>query len=193
MSLSVILGFAAVSLVMISIPALLAWSGSRRRSRVGRTGGVVVLRMPRGHHAIMASIVLLPSLGAAGLAFVTRWSGSESNGWILGGVLALAGLLAGGYFLALEAHGALRLDDAGLERVGAVGRLRAAWADVARLTFNPVNQWFFLTLASGKRVYVVSTLDGIADFGELALAHLPKPVLDASPEAVEALRELAAS
>ena len=193
MSLAVIIGFAAVSLVMITIPALLAWSGSRRRARVGRVGGVVVLRMPRGHHAILASIVILPCAGVAGLAFATRWAGHAANGWILGGLMAVVAVLGGGYLLALERHGALRLDDAGFERVGAVRRRRAAWSDVARLTFNPVNQWFFLTLASGQRIYVVSTLDGIADFGEVALARLPKPVLDASPEAVEALRELAAS
>ena len=36
-------------------------------------------------------------------------------------------------------------------------------------------------------------LDGIAEFAELALARIPKPVLDANPDAVEGLRELAAA
>jgi hypothetical protein len=33
--------------------------------------------------------------------------------------------------------------------------------------------------------------NGLGDFAELALAHLPKPVLEASPEAVEALEDAA--
>src|SRR5690242_19787452 len=100
MTSKLIIGFVAVALVMITIPALLAWSGSRRRLRVGRRGGAVVLRMPRGHHAILASIVILPFAIIAGLAFASRWVGSEHGGEVMGGVMALAGAIGGGYFLA---------------------------------------------------------------------------------------------
>jgi hypothetical protein len=104
--------------------------------------------------------------------------------------MGLAGLLSGGYLLALELRGCIRLDDACLERVGAVGRRRLAWGEVVKITFNPVNNWFFLTGPGGRTVYFGEGLDGIATFAEYALRRLPPKVLEASPEAEEALQEL---
>jgi hypothetical protein len=190
----VLIGLGGAVLLMIAIPVLLAWSGSRRRLRVERVGGVAVLRMPRGHDAILAAIAILPCAAIAGVALAVRWApGAESSGLVLGGFMALLGLASGGYLLALEVRGCIRVDDAAIEKVGAFTRRRSAWGDVAKVTFNPVNNWFFLTLAGGARLYVVEGLDGIADFADLALRHLPAEVLTASPEAAEALRELAAS
>ncbi len=192
--MKIFLGFAAVLVVMIAIPVLLSWSNSRRRLHVPRSGSSLVLRMPRGHHAILASIAILPFGLIAGLAFSASWApGSESNRWVLGGLMAAAGALLGGYLLVLEARGAIRVDDFSIEKVGAVRRKRSSWQDVAKLTYNPVNSWFFLTLATGARLYVVEGMDGIADFAEIALRRLPERVLAASPDAVEALRDLAAS
>ena len=186
------IGLIAIVVIMIAIPITLAWSGSRRRLRVGRTNGVLVLRMPRGHHAILAILALLPAVAISGLAFATTWApGAESSGWILGGFFGLAGAIGGGYLLALEARGCLRLDDAAIVKVGAVGQARYAWADVTKVTFNPRHNWFFLTVAGGKLVYVVEGLNGIADFATLALERLPPAVLDANPDAAEALREVA--
>ncbi len=192
--MKIFLGFAGVVVVMLAIPVLLSWSNSRRRLHVERIGSAVVLRMPRGHHAILAAIAILPFACIAGLAFATAWApGSESNRWVLGGVMAAAGLLLGGYLLALEARGQVRVDDFTIEKVGALRRRRSSWNEVAKVTYNPVNNWFFLTLAGGGRVYVVEGMDGIADFAEIALRRLPGPVLAASPDAAEALRDLAAS
>lgn len=188
----ILLGFAAVVVIMIAIPVLLAWSGSRRRVRVGFADGAAVLRMPRGHYALLAVIAVLPFAGIAFVAFSAQWAvGSESNRWILGGLMAAVGTLFGGYLLLLEARGRIRVDDFSIEKVGAIGRRRAAWTEVAKLTYNPLNSWFFLTLTRGGRVYVVDGLEGIGDFADVALRRLPRPVLAASPEAAEALRDLA--
>jgi len=190
----IFIGFGMVVLVMLAIPVLLAWISSRRRLHVARRDGAVVLRMPRGYHAILASIAVLPCAAFVGVAMVARWApGSAWNGWVLGGFMGGLGLAAGGYLLALEARGRIRLDDRSIEKVGAFTRRKAAWEEVAKLTFNPVSNWFFLTLRGGTRLYVVEGLDGIADFAALALQRLPPAVLAASPDAAEALRELAGS
>jgi hypothetical protein len=189
----VVIGLLIIVAIMVTIPVLLAWSGSRRRLRVPRQGGVAELRMPRGHWAILASIAFLPFAAISGMALLVDWpAGAESNRWILGGVMGLAGLLGGGYLLALEVRGCLRLDEHGVEKVGALRRRRLAWSEVARLSFNPVNNWFFLTGLDDRTVYFAEGLDGIADFAEVALARLPRTVLQASPDATEALQELAA-
>jgi hypothetical protein len=188
----VFLGFAAVVLVMLLIPVLLAWAGSRRRLHVKPVSGTLVLRMPRGYYAILASIAVLPCAAFVGVAVVATWApGSAWNGWVLGGFMGGLGLLAGGYLLALELRGRIQLTEGAIEKVGAFTRRRATWEEVAKLTFNPVSNWFFLTLRSGRRLYVVEGLDGIADFAALALRRLPPPVLAESPDAAEALRDLA--
>jgi len=188
------IGFGALVVVMLAIPLLLAWASSHRLPRVGRTGGQVVLRMPRGHNLIMATLAFLPFGAIAAMSFLVTWRpGSETSGIILGVVMSMAGLTGGGYFLLQELRGCIRLDEAGLTRVGALGTRRVAWGEVARIDFNHVNHWFYLTLRGGGRVYVVEGLDGMRDFAELALACLPKAVLESSPLALEALQELAGS
>jgi hypothetical protein len=190
----IIIGLVCILGIMITIPILLAWSGSRRRLRVPRqAGGVAVLRMPGGHFAILSAIAFAPFAAIAGMALGVTWDpGAEANRWILGGVMGLAGLGAGGYLLLLEFRGCLRLDERTVVKVGALGSRRLAWSEVVRLDFNPINHWFFLTGQDGKTIYFAEGLHGIADFAELALAHLPRPVVDASPHAVEALRDLIA-
>jgi hypothetical protein len=187
-------GLAVVVIIMITIPILLAWSQSRRRLRVERSGGAAVLRMPRGHWAILAVIAILPFATISITAFLVTWRpGAETGGWILGGVMGAAGIIAGGYLLALEVRGSIRLDDAGIEKTGALRRRLVAWSEVVRITFNPVNNWFFLTGPGGKTIYFGEGLDGIGTFAEYALERLPPKVLEASPEAEEALQELSKS
>jgi hypothetical protein len=180
--------------LMIAIPILLAWSGSRRRLRVPAEGGVHRLRMPRGHWALLALIAFLPFAAISTLAFFSTWSpGAEGGRLWLGGIMALAALGSGGALLSLERRGALLLDAQAIEQVGAAGRRRLAWSDVTKVTFNPVNNWFFLSAAGQRPVYFAEGLDGIATFAEVALARLPGAVLAACPDAAEALREVAAT
>jgi hypothetical protein len=189
-----IIGFIALGLIMVAIPGLLAWSGSRRRTRVGLAGGVAVIRMPKGHWAVLGMMALLPGAAIAGLSIASEWApGNEANGWIMAAFGALGSGAGAAYLFALEARGQLRVGPEALEKVGALGRFTFRWTDVAALKFNPVNNWFFMTLADGRRVYVTEAVDGIGDFAELALRHLPKAVLAAAPEAVEALEEAAGS
>jgi hypothetical protein len=190
----ILLGLAAVVIVMIAIPVLLAWSQSRRRLRVEKVGGAAVLRMPRGHWAILSSIAIIPFAAMSVTAFLVEWRpGAEATGWVLGTLMGLAGFLFGGYLLALELRGRIRLDDATIQKFGAVGHRSVAWREVSRITFNPVNNWFFLTGPDGRTVYFGEGLDGIATFADYALSRLPPAVLAASPEAEEALQELARS
>ncbi len=190
----VVVGFTVMVALMIAVPVLLAWIGGRRKLRVGRTGGVMVLRMPRGHHAVLAALAILPFGAFTVLALSVAWAPSSGSGrFVLAGFTGLLGTLLGGWLLLLEARGCLRIDDAGFERVGALSRRRSAWGDVAKVTFNPVSNWFYMTLAGGGRVYVTEAHDGIASFAELALQRLPPKVLADCPDAAQALREVAES
>lgn len=192
--IKIVAGLAVVVVIMVTIPILLAWSQSRRRLRVEPAGGEAVLRMPRGHWAILATVAALPFATISITAFVVAWQpGAEGSGLALAFVMAAAGAVAGGYLLALELRGCIRLDEARIEKTGALGRRRVAWSEVVRVTFNPVNNWFFLTGPGGKTVYFGEGLDGIATFAEYALRRLPPKVLEASPEAEQALQELARS
>jgi hypothetical protein len=182
-----------VALVMVMVPLSLSWVGRRRRLRVGRVAGVAEVRMPRGHWSILGVLAFLPGGAIAGLALGSDWGPEGSAGrWIPVAFFALASLAGGGYLLGLEARGRLRFSNTTIERHGVFTRLSAGWADVVKLSFNPMNHWFFMTLATGQRIYVTDGTDGLGDFAELALRHLPRPVLEASPEAVEVLEYAAA-
>jgi hypothetical protein len=186
----IIIGFIVIVVVMVAIPVLLAWSGTRRRPWVQRVEGVAVLRMPRGHWTIMGLLAFLPGAAITGLAVAVEWApGAQVGRWVLAIIFATASLAASGYLLGLEARGRIRLSDTTIEKSGVFSKVTARWDEVSSLTFNPMNNWFFLTLATGQRIYVTEGTDGLGDFAELALRHLPRPVLAASPEAVEALED----
>jgi hypothetical protein len=188
----IVIGFVLIGLVMVIIPVALAWSGTRRRIRVERVNGVAELRMPRGHWSILGVLAFLPGAAITGLTMAVAWApGNEYGRWIFGIFFAVAGLSASGYLFGLEIYGRLLFSDSAIERVGVFTRLTARWSDVAKITFNPMNNWFFMTLATGQRIYVTEGSNGLGDFAELALAHLPRAVLEASPEAVEALEDAA--
>lgn len=188
----IVIGFLMVAAVMVCIPMALAWSGTRRRPRVGRVNGVAELRMPRGHWAILGVLAFLPGAAIAGFSLGVDWApGSEVGKVVMGALFAVAGLSASGYLLGLELRGRLLFSETTIERHGVFSKLAARWTDVAKITFNSVNNWFFLTLTTGERIYVTEGTNGLGDFGELALKCLPKAVLEASPEAVEALEDAA--
>jgi hypothetical protein len=187
-----VIGFLLIGAIMLFIPIALAWSGTRRRARVGRVNGVAELRMPRGHWAILGVLAFLPGAAITGFSVAVDWApGAVVGKWVMAALFAAAGLAASGYLFGLELRGRLLFSETTIERHGVFNKLTARWTDVAKITFNPMNNWFFLTLATGQRIYVTEGTDGLGDFGELALKCLPKPVLEASPEAVEALEDAA--
>jgi hypothetical protein len=188
----IVIGFVGIGLVMVIIPLALAWSGTRRRPRVERVNGVAEVRMPRGHWSILGVLAFLPGAAITGLAVAVDWApGAETGRWVLATFFAVAAVAASGYLFGLEVRGRLLLSESTIEMVGVFTRVTARWTDVVKLTFNPMNNWFFMTLATGQRIYVTEGTNGVGDFGELALRHLPKPVLEASPDAVEALEDAA--
>lgn len=187
------IGLAVIVSLMVLTPMLLARIASRRRPRVERIEGAITLRMPRGHWAVLGTLAAVPCAAFSALAFAVEWKpGAEANGIILGSLMGLLGLAGAGTLYLLEARARLVIDEEGLTRVGPWRQVRAPWGDVQKLTYNPVNNWFFMTLRSGHRVYVTEGLDGIVDFAEVALARLPRPVLDAAPDAVAELKDVAA-
>jgi len=188
----IVIGFIVIVVIMVAIPILLAWSGTHRRVRVERVNGVAELRMPRGHWTILGVLALIPGAAITGLAVAVEWApGAQRGRWILAAFSAVVGLAAAGYLFGLEARGRLRFSETTIEKFGVFTRVTARWTDVVKLTFNPMSNWFFLTLATGQRIYVTEGTSGLGDFAELALRHLAKPVLQASPEAVEALEDAA--
>lgn len=188
----IFIGFILIGVVMLAIPIGLAWSGTRRRLRVERINGVAELRMPRGHWAILSVLAFLPGAAITGLTVAVDWApGSEVGKWVMAVLFAAAALASSGYLLGLELRGRLLFSESAIEKQGVFKRLTARWSDVVKITFNPMNNWFFLTLADGQRIYVTEGSHGLGDFGELALKHLPRAVLEASPEAVEALEDVA--
>ena len=187
----VLVGLAVVVVIMISIPVLLAWSQSRRRMRVEPSGGAARLRMPRGHWALMSIIAFAPFAAISIMALLVEWQAdATAGGRFLGVFMGLVGFAAGGWLLTLEFRGGLILDETSIVRVGVTGHRTLAWRDVQKITFNGVNNWFFLTGPDGKTVYFGEGLDGIGTFADMALRLLPPKVLEASPEAEEALQEL---
>jgi hypothetical protein len=123
---------------------------------------------------------------------------------VLGGRTGVVGLLEIGLAtlaaLAVAVHqfvAAFRqgfvVDEFGMTRVGVLTRRRVRWGEIAKFTYNPLNQWFFVTLADGSHLWVPVETHGIADFAGIALLRLPPAALEADTLAREALEELAAS
>jgi hypothetical protein len=192
---TLIVTVAALLLIMLGgrrlFRGLMALSGPRRGVR---QDGMLVLRSPRHRFLVLGVLALLPTL-LVGLALampLLRAEAVNPFGAALVGAVVLAGLGASLWLFASEWRARIRVDDAGLERVGVATRRRFGWADVAKIVYNPTGPWFFLTVADGSHQWLPENLEGICDLAQLALARLPPAVLQANPHAREALEELAA-
>jgi hypothetical protein len=191
-----LVGFAALAVILLLMLAYrwVYWRSQRNhRTHVAREGGAFVLRLPPGHNLLLGVLALAPGGVLAAMALTAKWSqGAESNGPILAIAAGVPAIAAAGFLFAMESRARIRVDDRGLERVGILRRRRVGWGEVARIVFNPLNNWF-LVQGPGSRMWIPVGLDGISDFATLALARLPPEVLAASPEAKEELAELAAA
>ncbi|BDG01411.1 PH domain-containing protein [Anaeromyxobacter oryzae] len=184
--------FAVMVLVLIGARAL--W---RRRplpvpGPVPLVDGQLVLRPPRQYALLLGVGTLFPT---GLIASVTARS------WMLGRMGAAS--LAGGAVvtvlaLSVSVHqflsafrSRLVADDTGLERVGVLMRRRVGWRDVARVVYNPVQRWFYVTTTRGTRFWIPEDLPGMAQLADLALRRLPTSVLGADPDAREVLEDLA--
>lgn len=177
MNVKWIIGFFALAVIMVFGRRLFARHSTGQSPRVAPTNGVLSLRSPRWYHVFLAVMALLPGVVVMTMVISAEMAGRGSLGGRVAGVLAILGSLAWSAFLvAEEVKLRIRVDGTALVRVGVLGNRRMAWSDVEKIGYNPNGRWFFLS-GGGRRLWVGEDMDGIADFCELALEHLPPRVL----------------
>ncbi len=193
-SLNIFYTIVSIALIMIVVPRLVRRLKTPARRHVPVRGGVLVMRSPSRYGIALGVSALIPAsvLGAMALRLVD--SGRTGIGGLV--AISLATLAAIGVavhqFVAAFRQGFV-VDEFGITRVGVLKRQRVRWSDVAKVVYNPMNQWFFLTSADGARFWVPVETHGIADFAGIALARLPPAALRADTLAREALEELSAT
>ena len=192
---TLIVTVAALLLIMLGGRRLFRAVSARRGPRRGvREDGVLILRSPRHRFLTLGVLALMPTVlvGFALAMPLLRAETLNPVGAALVSLVVLGGLAASLWLFASEWRARIRADDAGLERVGVATRRRFAWADVARIVYNPTGPWFFLTIADGRHLWLPDNLEGMGDLAQLALARLPPAVLQANPHARRALEHIAA-
>ncbi len=150
------------------------------------------MRAPRWLGVALAACALVPA-GVLGAIAARLFAGGRTStaGLVEISVATLAAAGVSGHQLVAAFRKRLVVDEFGLARVGVFTRRRVSWHEVARVAYNPVNRWFFLTAADGSHVWVSIDTHGIGDFAEIALARLPAAALEKDALAREALEELA--
>jgi hypothetical protein len=187
MNVKWMLGFVAMAALLIFGRRLFARNSTGQVPRVAPVNGIINLRPPRWYHAFLAALALLPGVVVGILLISAEMVGRNGPGGRVISALAILGSLAWSAFLiAEEVKLHIRVDGAALERVGVFGVRRMPWSDVETIGYNANGRWFFLT-GAGLRIWVGEDMDGISDFSELALAHLPTGVLQAAPGVREEL------
>jgi hypothetical protein len=194
MSLNAIYALVGLALIVVLGPRLMRRFRGPTRPRVPVRGGVVVMRAPARYGIALGISALIPAgvLGAMAIRLVM--AGKTSAGGIAAIVVATLAALAVAVhqFVAAFRQGFV-VDEFGFTRVGVLTRRRLRWNEIAKVVYNPLNQWFFITATDGSRLWVPVETHGIADFAGIALLRLPPAALKADELAREALEELAAS
>ena len=171
--------------------ALLARPRGPRPARPG-TLGPAVLRAKPGRYANLACLALTPTVFVVVVLTRLGYRQDEWFGLGLAAGLVTVGVATTLWCLAAEYRERFNVDDAGIEWVGVLSRRVVPWSAVARLTYNPRNNWFFLTAANGTHLWLWDDLLGISDFAAMALARLPAAALHSDVDALALLHELAA-
>jgi Bacterial PH domain len=173
----------------------------RRRRRSGRPhvpleGGVLVLRTPRRYGVLLGVSALIPAALLAGIA-VRAVSGGGEGASRAGVAATIVAALAAAAVALHQFVAAFKsrfvVDEFGVSRIGVLRARRVRWGEVARVVFNPVNRWFFITTAGGVHLWVPVDTHGIGDFAAVALTRLPPAALTADENARDALEDLAAA
>jgi hypothetical protein len=187
------MGVVAVLAFAFLARAVVRWFGPAPEPRGRGAGGVVTLRPPRFLNVALGLTFLPVPLLVGSLAARLANRGQAGVPALVGaGVLVALGLAGSAWLVAAEFRSRVLVTEFAIEHVGVLTRRQTSWTSVTRLVHNPVRRWFFITTAEGRRVWVSEDLRGAGEFAELALARIPAHVLDASPDAREALEELAA-
>lgn len=195
MSVASVLGVVALALLFLVVPRFLRRQRRTARPRVPREGGVLVLRAPRRYGILLGLCALVPAalLGGIAVRAATAGDGASRAGVGAAVLAALAAVAVAAHQFAAAFRSRFVVDDLGVARIGVLTRRRVRWTEVARVVFNPVNRWFFLTTASGAHLWVPVDTHGIGDFAAVALARLPPAALAADENARDALEDLAAA
>jgi hypothetical protein len=153
--------------------------------------GETVLRMRRGRYTSLSSLALAPAAIVTWVVLTLRPTPNDWAAVLLASALVTTCVSTGAWCLAAEFRACVRVSLAGLDWVGVLGHRLVAWSEIARFAYNPVNQWFFITLVDGTHLWLWDDLTGIGFFAEMALARLPPAVLGSDQDVRDVLQELA--
>lgn len=196
MTVTSILLVVALGLIFLLAPRLFRRGRRPSRPHVPLQDGVLVMRTPRRFGILLAVSALVPAAVLGGIAVRAIAGGSERAG-PAGMVATVLATLAALAFAAHQFVSAFRsrfvVDEFGVSRIGVLTRRRIRWGEVARVVFNPMNRWFFITTAGGTHLWVPVDTHGIGDFAAVALVRLPPAALTADENARDALEDLAAA
>ena len=194
MTTTSLLTFAALALVALFAPRLLRKIRSPAQKRVPLRGGVLVMRTPRRYAIALGVSAAVPAavLVAMAIRLFTGGSAGPVNLVVIT-VAALAALAVTAFLFAGAFRTGFVADEFGVTRVGVLGRRWIRWGEIAKVNYNPANQWFFVTAGDGSHFWVPVDTHGIADFATMALMRLPPASLAEDPNVREALEKLAAA
>jgi hypothetical protein len=167
----------------------------RREPGAGTRGpdGATVLRMRRWRYTSLSTLALAPAAIITWIVLTLRPTPNDWAAVLLASALVTGFVSTGGWCLAAEFRARIRVDGVGMDWIGPLGHRVVSWDEIRRFKYNPVNHWFFITLADGTHFWLWDDLTGIGFFAEVALAHLPPTALWGDPEARVVLEELASA
>ncbi len=182
-----------VILAVIGLLVVTQFFIGRRAPGQGARGsdGATVLRMRRWRYTSLSSLALAPAAIVTWIVLTLRPTPNDWAAVLLASGLVTACTSTGMWCLAAEFRACIRVGPVGLDWVGVLGHRLVNWAEIACVRYNPVNHWFFITLADGTHLWLWDDLTGIGFFAEIALSRLPPTSLRGDPDARTVLEELA--
>jgi hypothetical protein len=152
--------------------------------------GAFTLMPPRRNGVLLGLTALIPA-GVLGLVTFAAWQ-TGRMGFLPGVVATLLMVAVAAYLFASAVRSRLIVRDTGIERIGVVRHRLIGWTSIAKIAFNPLQHWFFLTMSDGSRLWLPADIAGMGDFATFALRRVRPDVLEkADPVVREVLEELA--
>ena len=187
------LALVTLFLLMAGGRYLWVYRSAPARPHVPLTGGRLFLRQPRSRGVMLGFAALLPALVLGAVGASAWMAGTGKAGLFAVAVATLLPLMTSVHqFLSAFLH-RFAVHDIGIESIGVVTRRLVRWVDVASVTYNPLQRWFFVTTSHGSHLWLPEDLYGIGDFAAVALHRLPATALSRDPAAREELEDLAAA
>jgi len=182
-----------VILAIIGLLVVTQYFIGRRAPGPGARGpdGETVLRMRRWRYTSLSTLALAPAAIVTWVVLTLRPTPNDWAAVLLASGLVTACVSTGLWCLAAEFRACIRVVPGGLDWIGVLGHRVVTWAEISHFAYNPVNHWFFITLADGTHLWLWDDLTGIGFFAETALSQLPPTALWGDPDARTFLEELA--